>query len=854
MVASPVPAATSLPAGEPTPGVSRTLADWRSAHYGNIRYALQIELAPPFDRIRGELVLHLVVATPVDLVLDWRPADEGRIDGLRVNGQAVDSSAPRDHLLIPAAAVREGENRIELNFESPIRSAGSAVTRFHDPKDGADYIYSLLVPADASTVFPCFDQPDLKARFDLEVTAPRNWRVIGNAPEMERVELGEATHTRFAATEPISTYLFAFAAGPFEQLDDPRSATRLFVRGSSATRARAEAAALLELERRALAYFEDYFAQPFPFAKHDLVLIPEFPYGGMEHAGATFLREDSILFPFQPSAADRLRRAQLLLHETAHQWFGDLTTMRWFDDLWLKEGFANFMASKAAASLLNEFDAWNAFRALKLAAYRTDATLGTTPIRQPLNNLADAKSAYGSIVYSKAPAVLRQAEYYLGENTFRLAVRDFLALHAYGAADWSDLVGAFERAAGKPLRAWADAWVTRRGLARVQASWSVEDDGHPGEIALSQQDALGEGGIWPMRMRIAIGYEDGSIDRIPGVLDGRSARIATGGHSQPRFVFANDGDFGYALFGLDESSRRSLLRTIGGVEDALLRALLWDALWESVRDAELAPLELLNVLVRELPHETDQVTATGLLARLQMVMRFFLSDAQRVSAAERVEALLHHGMLEASEQGMRVVWFRAYVGVAASATGREELKRLLSGRLQIPGVALSSNDRFRIIRRLTAIGDGDAAELLDQQSSADPSDEGRRQSFAAGAAQPDSEVKKRYFSAFTSAREVPESWIEESLSAFNSVEQDALTLPYLEPALRALPELKRTRKIFFVNDWLAAFVGGQRSEAAVETVRATLKRSDLEPDLRLKLLEAADGLQRTVKIRNRYAR
>jgi aminopeptidase N len=844
-----------LPAGEPAPGISRVLAAWRSTQYRDVRYALRLDLVAPFDRLRGALAVRVAIDTPVDLVLDWRPAEGARVSDLRVNGEPIDMPAvERDHLVISRAAVRRGENVIELRFESPIRAAGSAIIRFHDPEDASDYVYSLLVPADASSVFPCFDQPDLKARFELAVSAPREWRVIGNAPESERLVQAEAAATRFGPTEPISTYLFAFAAGPFERVDDPRSKTRLFVRRSRVERARTEAATVLDLERRALAFFEDYFARPFPFAKHDLVLIPELAYGGMEHAGATFLREDSVLFPFQPSAADRLRRAQLLFHETAHQWFGDLTTMRWFDDLWLKEGFANFMAAKATAALLGEFDAWNGLRALKVAAYRTDATLGTTPIRRPLENLANAKSAYGSIVYSKAPAVLRQAEYYLGESTFRAAVRDFLGRHAFAAADWGDLVGAFERASGKDLRAWADTWVTRRGLARVRAEWSSDDDGHPVEIALSQQDALGEGGIWPMRVRLAVGYEDGGVERIPALLEGKTLRVSGAGRSRPRFVFANDGDFGYALFALDASSRATLLKTVGGVKDDLLRALIWDALWEGVRDAELAPLDFVRVLVRELPQEGDQVTAAGLLSRLQTVVRWYLSDAQAAKAAAQVEALLHQGMLDAAEPGMRIVWFRAYAALAATAEGRDGLKQLLSGQMQIPAVKLSSNDRFRIIRRLTTLGDPDADALLAAQARADLSDDGRRQAYAAAAARPDADVKKRYFDAFLNEPGVAESWIEESLAPFNSVEQGALTLGYLEPALQALPQLKRTRKIFFVNDWLAAFVGGQRSEEALAIVGRALGRDDLTPDLRLKLLEAVDGLERTVKIRARYTR
>jgi aminopeptidase N len=506
----PVAAANAvghLPGGKPEPGISRELATWRAEQYRDLRYVLKLELTRPFERLRGELLIVVTIDAPeADLVLDWRPGEGAGASDLRVNGVTPDAVASaQDHLVIPEALLHAGENRIELRFDAPVRASGTAVTRFHDSQDQTDYLYTLLVPADASSVFPCFDQPDLKARFELTVTAPSDWRVIGNAPELEITSNGEMATTRFAATEPISTYLRS--RGPSVDLKDQASGTRLFVRRSRLERARQEADEVFRLTRQSAAYFADYFAQPFPFAKYDLVLIPELAYGGMEHAGATFLREDSMLFPFQPAAADRLRRAQLIFHETAHQWFGDLVTMRWFDDMAGKD--LPIHGGQGDAALLPEFDAWNAFRAPS-GRLRTDATRGTTPIWQALPNLAAAKSAYGNIVYSKAPAVLRQAEFFLGEEVFRSAVREFTARHAFGAADWSDLVGAFEHTSGRSLQVWADAWVKRRGLPAVRVAWGVDAEGRLADVVLSQRDALGEGGVWPMRVQVVAVYADGN--------------------------------------------------------------------------------------------------------------------------------------------------------------------------------------------------------------------------------------------------------------------------------------------------------------------------------------------------------
>lgn len=851
--------AAAAPALEP--GVSRDLARWRAAHYGDVRYALNVTIAAPVARLAGELEIRVAVrGKPVDLVLDWRPPPGGRLSRVEANGVPIDQPRiVREHLVVPARHVRTGENAVRLRFESPVATAGTAVTLYRDREDGAEYVYSLFVPSDAGTVFPCFDQPDLKGRFTLSLTVPAGWEAVSNAATAEAVDDGAARRVRFRASEPISTYLFAFAAGPFAILDDredgvaPQPEARLFVRKSRLARAQREAFETFRLHREAVYFFADYFAFPFPFPKHDLVLVPEFPYGGMEHAGATFLREEAVLFPFEPAAADRLRRAQLVFHETSHQWFGDLVTMRWFDDLWLKEGFANFMAAKAAEAITPEFSAWNAFHQLKAAAYRTDGTQGTTPIRQRLPNLSAAKSAYGSIVYSKAPAVLRQAEFYLGPDAFRRAVQAFVQSHAYGGADWNDLVRALEGASGRKLDKWADAWVKRRGMPVVRSAWRADADGRIARFTIAQAPALGGDGIWPMRTELLVAG-DGAPRTLPVALEGRSTVVRElAGTPAPRYVFANHGDYAYGRFLLDDASRAAVMTDMGSIADPFLRALLLDTLWEEVRDARLAPLAYIDLALAQAPRETDALTVASLLGRTQTALRWYLSDAQRATTAPRVEAAFERGMTIAADKGLRVTWFRAYVGAATTAEARATLKALLAGAREVPDVSLSSRERFRIIERLLALGDPDADALLAAQSQADPGDDGRRYAYAVAASRPDAATKAKYFAAWFGDQALPESWIEESVAPFNTVEQAALTAPYLERALARLPQVKRERKIFFVNHWLAAFLGGQIDAASVGVAKRFLRQTKLDPDLRRKVLEALDELERTARIRAVFA-
>ena len=848
-------AAAAVPGLEP--GVSLELAQWRAKHYSDVRYSLAIRLAAQAPKLLGTAKIDVSLPNRVpDLVLDWRHAPAaGRVRRVRVNGKPAAAKVDREHLIIPARLLRPGKNQITLAFESPIAASGSAVTRFVDREDGAEYLYTLFVPSDASSAFPCFDQPDLKARFRLELSLPRSWTAIGNAPVTRVRNAGRGMQRiRFAETRPISTYVFAFAAGPFAKITEASGSTRLFVRKSQLARARREAAEVLRLNHEAVRWFERYFDFRFPFPKYDLVLVPELAYGGMEHAGASFLREDAVLFPSAPSETDVLARAQLLLHETSHQWFGDLVTMTWFDDLWLKEGFANFMAAKAAEALLPSDSVWNAFHELKTAAYRTDVTQGTTSIYRPLANLSAAKSAYGNIVYGKAPAVLRQAEFYVGADAFRQAMRRFVKKHAYASARWSDLVAALERASGRELKGWADAWVRSRGMPEVRLSWDTDRGGQPRNVALEQRDVLGEGRTWPMKL---------TVFALPETGPPRSADVELRGERTPvpeldgmpviEIAFANFGDYGYGRFLLDPASREEVLAHPEIVPGALLRSLVFGSLWESVRDAELAPLAYLDLVVRVAPAERDPVTLADLLQRAQAAFLHYASDEQRDAAAPLFEPFLAEGMLHADTPSRRITFLRAFMASAWSESGRSQLKALLSNTLEIPGVKLSSRDRFRAIARLLAVGDPDAKALLAAQAASDSGADARRYAFAAAAAERSAEAKHAYFERFFNERGLAESWIDAALGPFNAVEHADLTQPFLDLALAALPELKRTRKVFFVNDWLAAFIGGQVDAQALEQVEAFASQPELDPDLKLQVLEAMDGLARTVRIRARFA-
>ena len=840
-------------------GIPRELARARASLIGEVHYALAFHLTPHAPDVSGheELRFNLMSqslrgAPTRDVLLDFR---EGTVSNLAINGKPEPTAIENGHIVLTGALLQSGINTVSMDFTAPVAPAGKALTRFEDKDDNSEYIYTLFVPMDASMAFPCFDQPDLKARFTLKVSAPGAWTVISNTAATGSLEAGNLQTTTFAQTKPISTYLFAFAAGPFRKVHETPGLPGLYVRQSKFKKAEEEAAEVQEITAQGIKYLSNYFAQPFPFPKYDLVMIPGFAYGGMEHAGATFLREESILFRTAPTHSDHLNRDILLLHELTHQWFGDLVTMRWFDDLWLKEGFAQYMAYHALADLKPKENIWKRFyQAIKPAAYAIDSTKGTTPIYQDIGNLKDAKSAYGAIVYSKAPGVIKQLAFVLGEDKFREGLRVYLKEHSYANAEWNDLVKAFERVSGQQLQEWASMWIRHRGMPQVDVEWNCDDQGKLSRLSLSQRDVLGEGGIWPIKMLVGLFYREPGAAGIfvKAQLDQAKVDVPETGQPCPAYIFANTGDYAYGRFLLDPRSRQAVMEHLGSIADLFQRTLLWGSLWDSVREAELDPKDYLNLSLRLLPGEKDEALAQALLGRLATGLHRYVNADMRAQLVPKAEALAADLMLHSPEQDLRIIWYRALRGVAETDRGRSYIKDILSGKLTVPGVTLRSLDRWTMVMALIALNDPDANAIYSEEQKRDSTGDGLKYAYMSAAARPEAKTKQEYFNDYLHDPSRPEDWVEQSLGAFNYWNQSELTLPYLKPALDALPQVKRERKIFFVLAWLNAFIGGQQSATAQQKVHDFLQAAPLDKDLRLKILEVSDELDRTVKIRAKY--
>lgn len=874
-------------------GVPLVLAQWRAKHYSDIRYKLNLTLEKGAPLMKGDIEVRINLdeeGAKNPLVLDWRTTqfqndkDKPFANVVEVNGRSTANSNEslvvlrNEHIIIDKALLKTGENLVKINFASPIKTSGSAITRYIDKEDNSEYLYSLFVPSDASTAFPVFDQPDLKARFSLSVTSPSGWKMISNTNLRKTGEgitvdgidcsspcPNEPYTYIFEETKPISTYVFAFAAGDFSEVketqnSEPRTQNSIYVRKSQAEKFKPHAQEIFRLNRECVKYLEDYFDYKFPFPKYDLVLIPEFPFGGMEHAGATFLRENSIIFPSEPTKNDYISRATLIFHETAHQWFGDTVTMKWFDDLWLKEGFATFMGFKALEKIMPEHNAWKAFyERNKVSAYQTDSTKGTTPIYQEISNLSAAKSAYGNIVYSKAPSFLKQAEFYLGEKEFQTAVRSFLKKHEFSNATWQDLVTEFEIAKKEGLKDWANVWITQRSLPKVRFEHNQVTNQKG--LFLYQTNAINAKGMsWGVKFNVLSIIEN---EKKTKTIKLNSGLIREGLLSlEPdQFIelpnanafFPNYQDYGYGIFLLDEKSRNYILANIQNENDEFLRAMMYGSLWDSVREAELNPKDYVELVIKNVAAEKDETIVSSMLGRANTAMNYYLNDKTRETLAPKLEEILINKLQTAETLGQRITFYRSFLNVANSEKAKQLLKDVLSGKFKIEGFNLKTKDKFDIVTKLFVLSDKDAESLLTELNKTETSDDAKRYAYAARAGTKTAESKAKYFNDFINNKEISESWIESAFVPFNSVRHSNLTQQYLEKALAELPNHKKNRKIFFVNGWLGAFIGGQKDEKSLEIVNKFLADNpNLDKDLRLKILENVDGLERAVKIRQKF--
>ncbi|UCC70962.1 MAG: ERAP1-like C-terminal domain-containing protein [Gemmatimonadota bacterium] len=825
-------------------GVSWALAQRRADLLSDLRYELRLSIPDSVsERIEGRLSVRFRLSDTGDpLVVDFAEPRESVL-AVRVGPNLTDFEIVNDHIVIPAAAFQIGDNSVEIDF-----LAGDASLNRN-----REFLYSLFVPDRARFAMPCFDQPDLKARFRLTLDVPPAWQAVANASlASHRIEDGRAVFS-FAETEPISTYLFSFVAGEFDAISAERGGRvmHMYHRETDSLKVARNIEAIFDLHGAALDWLESYTGIDYPFEKFDFVLIPSFQYGGMEHPGAILYRASRLLLDESATQNDMLGRASLIAHETAHMWFGDLVTMEWFDDVWMKEVFANFMAAEIVNPSFPELDHELRFLIAHYpAAYEVDRTPGANPIRQELSNLREAGTLYGAIIYEKAPIVMKQLEGLVGEEVLRDGLREYLATWAFANASWSDLIRVLDSSTELDLAAWSRTWVEEPGRPTVVASPTLDEAGALASIRLDQSDAWGRGRLWNQRLSVMLAYGD-SVRLLPVHLEGPSARLRNAAGTPPDFILANGRGLGYGHFELDSASLDYLLQNAPSLPNALTRGIVWLSLWEAMLEGQVAPARIVDLAVTALQSEPDELLTARILAYLQVAYWRFLTDGERRGRTEQIEEVLLSLAREASASSLKAAYFNAYRSVALSGSAVARLREIWREEAEIPGLILSESDYTQIALELAVRGVEDWEQVLEEQEGRiDNPDRRERFAFVRPALSADPDIRDRFFEGLKDVENREhEPWVLEALRYLHHPLRASASEKYILPSLELLEEIQETGDIFFPKRWLDATLAGHSSQSAAAVVRRFLEEHpDYPPRLKAKILQSADALFRAAKL------
>ena len=821
------------------PGVSLELAHLRAEKLSDIQYQLHL-VVPPDKQV--DIEGHIIVSfdlTTIDqpITLDFRESPD-KVKKLLINGRSSNYQFVNEHIVIPTKKLWQGKNKIEIDFIA----GSSSLNR------NPEYLYTLFVPDRARTAFPLFDQPDLKSVYRLSLEVPGGWKALSNAPVETITEQGASTLYEFSPTRPISSYLFSFVAGAFESVTrvrDGRTMTMLH-RESDPQKLERNLDAIFELHAESLAWMETYSGIPYPYQKFDFALIPAFQYGGMEHAGAIQYRASSLLLDEAPSDTELLNRASLIAHETAHMWFGNLVTMRWFNDVWTKEVFANFMAAKIVNPGFPEINhALNFLVGLYPAAYSVDRTPGSNAIRQHLDNLNQAGQMYGAIIYNKAPIMMRQLEAMIGEDEFREGMREYLATFSHANASWPELIAILDKRSSQDLAAWSEVWVNTPGRPHFE----FNQDAGPvtGEGAVLQQiDPAGMDRVWPQRFALTDLASEPMLSL--SILSDSAESPVAGGHADlnDHLLFNSDG-FGYGLFPADLNN----LQFWSSLDDLKRGSLLINLFEQMLAEANPQPdayfLELQSLAI----NEENQLLLDLALTQLRTIYWRFMDPWSRNSQAPALQSRLWQAMLDDEESSRKKIWFDSFTSVAITRDAIQKLYTVWNGELVIDGLILSEKDLIKLSQLLAIKMPGRVEEILSQQlQRTQNADDKRRLTFLGPSLSDDQGNRDAFFASLAQEENrQTESWVLEALANLHHPLRVENSEHYLQETLELLEEVQVTGDIFFPKAWVAVSLGNYSSDSAVTTVKTFLEQNpDYNPQLRMKILQAADPMFRANRI------
>jgi len=827
---------TGVPA--PEPGVSAPLARYRKAIVTRVRYDLHFDIPANRDSqiLASESIAFQLRHRPQgELQLDFKEAP-AKLKTLAVNGKPVPLRYQDEHLLISANRLIKGNNRLEINFIA----GESALNR------NADYLYTLFVPDRARTVFPCFDQPDLKAVYALTLTVPEAWDAIANARlKATTYPVSGRKQLQYAVSDTLSTYLFAFAAGNFrkDSLQLSTGNTDFLFRETDTAKIRQSVRTIFNLHEDALKFMEEWTGIPYPFQKFGFVAIPDFQFGGMEHPGAIQYKSSALFLDAGATMDQQNARTNVIAHETAHMWFGDLVTMNWFTDVWMKEVFANFMADKST-----EVQTGREVFDLKFltdhfpAAYSIDRTNGSNPIRQELANLQDAGTLYGNIIYHKAPIVMRQLERLMGKEAFQRGVREYLRRFANANASWPDLIRILDQYSSADLEQWNKVWVNEPG--RPVISYQLDTvGGKIGKLLITQSPEYGQSRIWPQLFELRLFYKDQSRELTIN-LDQPQVEVAEAkGLEVPLFIQFNSSGQGYGLFPTDAR----ILPVLYSLKNPLHRASAYISLYENMLNGRtIRPAELLDRFTEGLSREPEELNLKLITGYLTNIYWQFITEQERNRRMLTLEQKLWDAMMHQSQPNHKKLLFRAFQDICLSTVGQSKLYAIWASQQAPEGLRLTEDDYTSIAFSLMLRNYKDARIAAEQRTRISNPDRLKRFDFIVPALSADVERRDAFFASLAQkANREKEANVVTALYYLHHPLRQASSISYLPKSLRMLSEIQATGDIFFPQNWLQATLSFYHSpEAAVIVNDFLSQHPDYNPKLKAKLLQAADPLFR----------
>jgi aminopeptidase N len=781
------------------------------------------------------------------LAFDAR-ADETWIDFLgeavsavTVNG--TETPVEWDGARIRVRGLAHGPNEVVVRAVGAYSRSGEGLHRFVDPADGETYLYTQFEPADARRLMPCFEQPDMKARWTFDVSVPAGWTVLSNQVPSKRLNFGDQDRVVFEPTLPLSSYITAIAAGPYHRVDGEwsRGAQRIplgvLCRASLAPHLDADE--ILEITRQGLDFFTVAFGYDYPWGKYDQVFVPEYNLGAMENPGLVTFTE-SYVFRGAATDAQREGRANTILHEMAHMWFGDLVTMRWWDDLWLKESFADYMGAHASVAATRFADAWTSFANRRKAwAYEQDQLPTTHPIVADIPDLEAAKLNFDGITYAKGASVLKQLVAFVGEEAFFAGARAYFRRHAFGNTTLDDLLAALEEASGRDVRAWSRAWLQTTGVSTL----ALEREGE-GAVALVQTDAR------PHRLRIGtFELADGRLER-RGSVDADIAEERTSVEVPPAgLVLLNDGDLTYAKARLDEESLAAVEAGLSGLDDTLARGLVWSSLWNATRDGELPVHRYLGVVARHAPLEPNVGLLAGTIANAAFAVNHYVPQSSRGDArALWAETAWQALAAAAPGSDAQLAWARA-VGAATAYDDAHaaELSAILNGDAPAPeGLRLDPDLRWAWVQGLAAIGAIDEAGIA-AELARDDTLSGRTAAVQARASRPDPDVREAAWRAAWEDRGLGNEHLGATIAGIRAGGRRDLVARFDADYFARIRGAWTDRSIEIARRLVAGLFPASEDLGAVDAWLAA--HADAPGSLRRIVLEQRDHLARDLRVR-----